>query len=563
MNWVEQVRQYAKDFDFGKGNIEKRFQEFFEGLEAIQARNGLLVGRSKNLGLSVALKAKNTGVSFDNAGNTVTGFNQSIAVSDGAVTGYGIALDDRLSLTLLETIELKGLKDGKGSISLQLSTPVGIPDGTLPDYVKVSLRGSIGTKSLTRGSLDIGPSLFASGEIFLGNAEAYFNDFVEPDLHSYFVERFTDQEHYGGWIDNDLVVARARAGFENALELGKSFDLEAAIYSVDYDQRQPANSLTAPGLDNKHNDRQFQLIGYSDKYQADIYKKYVTSNLGAGSDFGTDSGVVIHVTFVTENGLVLGGYRMRNNPNLLYNGNAGQYTYEFNGQFWSDEELARQFGKNLADFEDEIRRDAFGQSDKLEDVKCFGAHTTVLQSGGRTNEISSLEVGDLVSSFPSSNDSKPMLSLRRVTAIHTREAEQTYDFHGTIVTPGHVFLSGDGDFKKLVEILEEDGTVVREDGSLVRARTGCPVGSVEDQVVPVTYVDGETGETVTAAMRAGAPFAADGEEAVTVAEAMRKVGYELGADGLFVDIDGNRIAAHWPWGEPDPRALAENRAAFV
>jgi len=197
-------------------------------------------------------------------------------------------------------------------------------------------------------------------------------------------------------------------------------------------------------------------------------------------------------------------------------------------------------------------------------VECFSHDALVSLADGGQKAIGELRLGDQVVSFGDRCDLlESTFSTGRVTAIHTREAEETLDFHGTIVTPGHVFLSGDGTFKKLAEILEEDGTVVREDGSLMRARTGCPVGSVEDLVVPVTYTDTETGETMTAAMRAGAPFAAEGEDVVTVADAMRKVGYELGADGFFTDIDGNRMAAHWPWGEPDPRALAENRAAFV
>ena len=55
---------------------------------------------------------------------------------------------------------------------------------------------------------------------------------------------------------------------------------------------------------------------------------------------------------------------------------------------------------------------------------------------------------------------------------------------GTGVTPGHVFLCGAGRFAgrhvPLIDILRDDGAVVRHDGSLMRASTGEPVGSDDD-----------------------------------------------------------------------------------
>lgn len=212
---------------------------------------------------------------------------------------------------------------------------------------------------------------------------------------------------------------------------------------------------------------------------------------------------------------------------------------------------------NGEQFEEEVE-------DFLREERCFAAGTCVRLIDGSERPIELLEVGDLVSAFDSSDlNSTVCQEGRRVSALHTRIVEETLDFHGTIVTPGHVFLSGDGTFKKIADILEEDGTVVRDDGTIVRARTNCPVGTEDDRVLPITYNDTETGELVTTSIRAGAPFAAEGDNVVTVSEAMRSVGYELGADGLFIDIDGNKTVAHWPWGEPEPTNLAENRVSFA
>jgi len=65
------------------------------------------------------------------------------------------------------------------------------------------------------------------------------------------------------------------------------------------------------------------------------------------------------------------------------------------------------------------------------------------------------------------------------------------------VTPGHVFLCGAGRFQgrhvPLIDILRDDGAVVRQDGSLMRASTGCVVGSDGDRLIEVVAADGTRG----------------------------------------------------------------------
>ena len=63
----------------------------------------------------------------------------------------------------------------------------------------------------------------------------------------------------------------------------------------------------------------------------------------------------------------------------------------------------------------------------------------------------------------------------RVTRVFVNDVAHVLDFHGTGVTPGHVFLCGAGRFAgrhvPLIDILRDDGAVVRQDGSLMRAAT--------------------------------------------------------------------------------------------
>lgn len=83
----------------------------------------------------------------------------------------------------------------------------------------------------------------------------------------------------------------------------------------------------------------------------------------------------------------------------------------------------------------------------------------------------------------------------RLTRTFVNDVAHVPDFHGTGVTPGHVFLCGAGRFRgrhvPLIDILRDDGAVVRQDGSLMRASTGgCVVGSDGDRLIGVVAADG-------------------------------------------------------------------------
>ena len=108
--------------------------------------------------------------------------------------------------------------------------------------------------------------------------------------------------------------------------------------------------------------------------------------------------------------------------------------------------------------------------------KCFLPHTPITLADGTMRAIEAIRPGDHVLSYAADGTLTPA----RVTRTFVNEAACVLDFHGTGVTPGHVFLSGAGRFAgrhvPLIDILRDDGAVVRHDGSLMRTSTGEPVG---------------------------------------------------------------------------------------
>jgi len=95
--------------------------------------------------------------------------------------------------------------------------------------------------------------------------------------------------------------------------------------------------------------------------------------------------------------------------------------------------------------------------------------------------IEEVTAKDWVLSFDQDGNLKP----GRVKRTFENEAKIILDFHGTFVTPAHVYYCAggtyDGKFVPLIDILRDDGVVQYADGSLIRASTGCEVGSEDDK----------------------------------------------------------------------------------
>jgi len=124
---------------------------------------------------------------------------------------------------------------------------------------------------------------------------------------------------------------------------------------------------------------------------------------------------------------------------------------------------------------------------------CFLPHTPITLADGTTKPISAVRPGDMALS----PDKGGTLVPARVTRTFVNDVAHVLDFRGTGVTPGHVFQCGAGRFQgrhvPLLDILRDDGAVVRQDGSLMRAATGCAVGSDGDRLIKVVAADGTTG----------------------------------------------------------------------
>lgn len=142
-----------------------------------------------------------------------------------------------------------------------------------------------------------------------------------------------------------------------------------------------------------------------------------------------------------------------------------------------------QFEDLPADVKALYRNEYFDEDERLEEnsTECFIAGTPIEMWDGSQKSIEDIRLEDQVLSYNRDGELVP----GRVTRTYVSEVRNVLDFFGTGVTPGHVYLCGDGKFKgqhvTLIDILQSDGGVVLRDGQVIRACTGEPVGSVRDR----------------------------------------------------------------------------------
>ncbi len=131
-----------------------------------------------------------------------------------------------------------------------------------------------------------------------------------------------------------------------------------------------------------------------------------------------------------------------------------------------------------------------------------------------------------------------------MTRIFTSEVSLILDFHGTGVTPGHVYWCASGrlagEFAPLIDILRTDGAVADTDGNQLRAATKQPVGGAMDRPVRVVAVGGAQG-VETGTVRTGTRIP-EGAGWVTVDALIARAGGTLAEDGL-VQVPGAAEAA--------------------
>jgi len=174
---------------------------------------------------------------------------------------------------------------------------------------------------------------------------------------------------------------------------------------------------------------------------------------------------------------------------------------------------------------------------------CFAAGTPIEMADGMTKAIENIKIGDKVLAFDGDADGGRGAKVpRRVTQLHRTENQPLINFQGTMVTPGHAYLTGEGTFLPIIEILQYDGTVVNADGRVIRARTGYEIGSKEDIAIPIGYPDG--GEIKLTHMRAGTLYGGKDGVAYTIEQMMSSRGYHILSDGRFVGIEGDVRLGH-------------------
>lgn len=179
--------------------------------------------------------------------------------------------------------------------------------------------------------------------------------------------------------------------------------------------------------------------------------------------------------------------------------------------------------------------------------QCFLPTTKIHMKENCQKDISEISVGDKVRSFYGLGD----FSLSRVASIFRSEVYIVLNFHGTGVTPGHVYRCGagrfEGGFAPLIDILRTDGAIVDAEGNLLRAATKQPVDGPMDRPVRVVATGGRFGAEA-GWVRTGTLIDVDGEW-VSVAELIGQVNGTLLEDGK-VRISGRS--------EPVPLLLPVN-----
>lgn len=173
--------------------------------------------------------------------------------------------------------------------------------------------------------------------------------------------------------------------------------------------------------------------------------------------------------------------------------------------------------------------------------------------------IKLIQVGDLVVSFDDDGNLVP----GPVTRTFQNNAKILLNFHGTPVTPGHVYYRPDSKksykYETLIDVLRDDGVIQKQDGTLIRAATNVPVDSPRDGFVRAVAgkrkADGTFAETDEGRIRLGTRFlVGTGKErkSFAVADLIEHGGGVVG-DELIRVGDGAPMPFLWDFGETLPK----------
>ncbi len=117
---------------------------------------------------------------------------------------------------------------------------------------------------------------------------------------------------------------------------------------------------------------------------------------------------------------------------------------------------------------------------------CFARNTLIRCADGSERPIQDVRPGDVVLAFDGGANAtdRPLVArrvVRMLTGVTTEWLKLTFDdcHQHLIVTPGHRFLAAQGDFRRIDEIIADDGCIVRADGSIILVTAERIIYSVE------------------------------------------------------------------------------------
>lgn len=199
---------------------------------------------------------------------------------------------------------------------------------------------------------------------------------------------------------------------------------------------------------------------------------------------------------------------------------------------------------------------------------CFLSGIAISMWDGTKKPIEQIEAGDIVTSYDKDGGLKP----GRVKRTMTTRARQILDVHGLMVTPGHATLCGDGRFEgqhvPILDILRSDGALVREDGTKIRAGTGCRPGTMGDRMITAIIgeqqPDGRVRIAEVGQIRAGTRFIREDGEDVSVLDMILNSGGRLTGDGMIqTSANGPKMPFRWTFTPslPKPEDYVLQRSA--
>ncbi|WP_299867613.1 hypothetical protein [uncultured Roseobacter sp.] len=177
-----------------------------------------------------------------------------------------------------------------------------------------------------------------------------------------------------------------------------------------------------------------------------------------------------------------------------------------------------------------------------------------------TKPIEQIEVGDIVVSFDANGNLVP----GPVTRTFQNDAKILLDFHGTRVTPGHIYFRPDSKkahkYETLIDVLRDDGVIKHQDGTLIRAATNAPVGSPRDgfvrAITGTRKADGTVEQKDAGRIRLGTRVlvgSGQARKSWAVADLIEAGGGVVGDDELIRAGDGPAMPFHWEFGDTLPK----------